>query len=269
MSGPGPFGGDPLGYGSTWLNWGSGKMLQGGKNVGQSVELGVQNDIGIEGKFFVNPATIVSAGNPSGGNTAVFAALNGAGETQTPGDTTAGVAVFGQSVAGDGITPKKKVLTNGIGVAGSCNTGCGVFGQSLFGSGVVGFATTTGAGWGFWGANLSRTFQNAGVLGQSDRGVGVRGHGGVLTGIKTNPAGVPTDGDVFLIDKSGKPELVAPPAGTAAIPAAPGGWFSSGLLATVHNNLIPEGLLISRSSQPQLRLVPSNPDNLKFHAICT
>jgi len=265
MAGSGPFGGDPLGYGNTWLSYGSGTGLQGGKNVGQSVELGHQNDIGIEGKFFVNPATIVSAASPSGGNTAVFAALNGGGETQKPGDTTAGVGVFGQSVAGDGILGK--VLTNGIGVAGSCNTGCGVFGQSLFGSGVVGFATNTG-GWGFWGGELSHTFQNAGVLGQSGRGVGVRGHGGVLTGIGLN-SGVPTDGYVFD-DTSGKPKLVAqPPDGTPLLPSAPGGCFSSGLLKTVDDPLIPEGLLVSRSSQPQLRLVPSQPDNHKLPAIGT
>jgi hypothetical protein len=181
---------------------------------------------------------------------------------------SAGVGVFGQSVAGDGITPPGKVHTKGIGVAGSCNTGCGVFGQSLFGSGVVGFATTGGEGWGFWGANLSLTFQNAGVLGQSGRGVGVRGHGGVLTGIgqSTDVPPVPIDGEVFSIDMHGKPVLKLPPDGTAAIPSAPGGWFSSGLLATVHNDLIPEGLLISRSSQPQLRLVPSQPDNHSFPA---
>jgi hypothetical protein len=248
MAGPAPFGGDPLGYGSTWLNYGSGKKLRGGKDIGQSVELGVQNDIGIDGKFFINPATIVSVGNPSGGNTAVFAALNGGGETGNPGDTTAGVGVFGQSVAGDGITPPGSALTNGIGVAGSCNTGCGVFGQSHYGSGVVGFATTEGKGWGYVGAKLAPTFQNAGVLGQSNDGVGVRGHGGVLTFDNADTA--------YPVSSS--------------TPSAPGGCFSSGLLDAFEYEFYPppkgeeDPQWYSKSSQPQLRLVPSQPDNRNF-----
>jgi len=259
MAGSGPFGGDPLGYGNTWLVYGSGKKVHGGEDVGRSVELGVQNDIGLSGKkYFSNPTTIVSVGNPSGGDTAVFAALNGGGETGKPGDTTAGVGIFGQSVAGDGIASAARPLTNGIGVAGSCNTGCGVFGQSHYGSGVVGFATPADMDWGswaYWGTTLAPTFQNAGVLGQSKDGVGVRGHGGTLTDVNGLPAQPPP----------GKPPSPTTP--TAATQSAPGGWFSSGLLASVADNLIPEGRLISRSSQPQLRLVPSMPDNRRFPAM--
>jgi hypothetical protein len=226
MAGPAPFGGDPLGYGPHWLGYNG----VGGTSTGAAVDLGQQNDLGID-----NPgdegATIVTI--QYGSYNATFAALNAGGNPpdSDPSDPSrGGVGVFGQSVAGgiDETTVTLPLpdppppLTGGIGVAGHCNTGCGVYGQSIFGAGVAGFSTAA-FGWGAANPLLGRTFQRAGVLGLSDFGPGVRGHG---------RSGLPPDP-----------------------PADPGGVFSSGFL-TEANVGAPGTQSVSMTNSPQLRLLP-------------
>src|ERR1039457_7566816 len=225
MAGSGPYGGDPLGYGNHWLAYNG----NGVTSIGAGVDLGENNDLGID-----NPgdegATLVTIN--LGSYNAAFAALNGGGNSP-PDDASprGGVGVFGQSVAGgvdettihspSDLSPPPP-LTGGIGVAGHCNTGCGVYGQSIFGAGVAGFSTAA-FGWGAANPLLGRTFQRAGVLGLSDFGPGVRGHG---------RSGLPPDP-----------------------PADPGGVFSSGFL-TEANVGAPATQSVSMTNSPQLRLLP-------------
>ncbi len=240
--GSGPFGGDPLGYGTHWLAYNNPK--DGGKSIGDSVQLGEQNDLGrtTSPPKVVEGATIVTI--QYGSNNAVLAALSGGGNPPDKGP--GGVGVFGQSVAG-GIDETKVTLplpvptppvTAGIGVAGHCNTGCGVYGQSIFGAGVAGFASTRG-----WGNRapitpsetppnpvLPPTFRQAGVLGVSEFGPGVRGHGSTLL----------------------------PPGDPLANPnCEPGGVFSSGSdLEFVDVGAGRRTQDLSKKNSPQLRLVP-------------
>jgi hypothetical protein len=222
----GPFGGDPLDYGTHWLAFNG----SGGTTIGADVKLGKQNDLSIDHHDYEG-ATIVTL---SDSETAVFAALNGGGNPNNPLDKgQGGVGVFGQSIAGgideDYPPPAPPPLTKGIGVAGHCNTGCGVYGQSLYGIGVVGRADEEG--WGLYATTLSTTFQNAGVLGQSENAPGVRGHAGDLV-VLENPT------DAFPNP-----------------PFPPGGVFSSGELAQTDK----DSDVFSRSAFAQLRLVPCKP----------
>jgi len=238
MPGSGPYGDDPLGYQIHWLAYNG----PGGTSIGASVNLGQQNDLGI-----ANPgdegATIITIQDS---RNAAFAAMNCGGNPPDPSDPSqGGVGVFGQSVAG-GIwdeTPPlpdpPPALTAGIGVAGQCNTGAGVYGQSIFGAGVTGSVSTSHTGWATWGPKLEKTFQKAGVLGRSEFGPGVRGHG-----IAIPPPVDPNTGkpDPFLIYN---PDC------------APGGVFSTGwTLDVVDVGGGPDSQDVSKLHAPQLRLVP-------------
>ena len=180
----GPLADDPLSYGPHWLDYNG----PGGQTIGDNVELGRDNDLQFHHSDFEG-ATIVRIADS---NNAAFAGLNAGGNPTVPSDPHAGgVGVFGQSTAGgEGLTNPlpDAPLTLGIGVAGHCNTGYGVYGQSIYGAGVAGAVSTAKAATvagtvsavGLKAPDLARTFQRAGVLGLSDFGPGVRGHGSAL-----------------------------------------------------------------------------------------
>jgi kumamolisin len=137
------------------------------------------------------------------------------------------VGVFGRSHGAKG----------SIGVAGESETGCGVYGISTHNK-TIGVAGRSMGGEAVEDLPLEDVVRDAvGVLGHSNFGPGVRGHGGPLLTVPQETAVKP-------------------------VAAEPGGVFSSGQLTDVIPAELGELQIASNDPLPQLRLIPALNGNL-------
>jgi hypothetical protein len=203
---------------------------EGATDTGDDVEVGRENIPDDR------DSTIILANTPE--NAALMGIFAGvvledddrdSGQPNSPPDAP-GIGVYGEGKN-----------ARGIGVAGACDSGTGLYGVStLSGFGVVGRSL---AGSEVETEAIGSVVQEdaVGVVGHSNRGTGVRGHGGSLTPPETDPPPQPP-------------------------PAVRGGTFSAGWQSEQVIAGISAPQRLGLNSIPQMRIVPSTNQALPAEA---